>query len=79
MFLMKAFGMLVLRKRFASMYSSHLFFRIDVNTLPTQEVRTIGRKFPGSSGLLKAAYLGIGQTIPCFQEVGTVADTQQEL
>ena len=63
----------------ASMKESHLCFRMEVKIFPTQDVRAMGLKFPGSSGASFAVPLGIRQITPLFQELGIKPDDQQEL
>ena len=60
-----------------SMNSSHLFFRMVVNSLPTQEVRAIGRKLEGSLGSSSADDFPISLIPARFQLVGMVDVDQQ--
>ena len=54
--LTKAFSTDVFRYWFSIMYDSHLHFSRLVNTLPTQDVRTMGWKFDGGLGSLLAFF-----------------------
>lgn len=58
---------------------SHQFFRMVVNNLPTQEVKSIGRKLEGFLGSSFAVALGIRQITPCFYCEGKIPAQQQLL
>ena len=75
----KAFCTEVSMYPLASMKESHLCFRVEVKTFPTQDVRAMGLKFPGSSGASLAVPLGIKRITQIFQELGIKLDDQQEL
>ena len=74
---MKAFWTDLSRYLLDSMNSSHLFFRMVVNSLPTQEVRAIGQKCEGSLGSSSAEDFPISLIPASFQLVGTVVVDQQ--
>ena len=73
----KAFWTDLSRYLLDSMNSSHLFFRMVVNSLPTQEVRAIGRKLEGSLGSSSAEDFPISLIPASFQLVGMVDVDQQ--
>jgi len=50
-----------------------------VKIFPTQDVRAMGLKFPGSSGGSFAVPLGIMRKAPFFQELGIKPDDQYRL
>ena len=61
------------------MYDSHLFFTRLVNTLLTQDVRAMGRKWDGLEGSSVAFALPSRCTMPTFQAAGTDWVDQQQL
>ena len=54
------------------MWKCSLVFIIDVNILPTHDVRAIGRKCLGFPRLSAADFLGIKSILAIFHALGTV-------
>lgn len=76
---MNAFWMELSMYLLPIMYSNQRFFKMEVKSLPTHEVRAMGLKLSGHDGSFSADFFPINLIAAIFQSLGISEVDQQQL